>query len=166
MQTRRIGQFEVSAIGLGCMSLSHAYGAPPPRAQAEQVLLGALDAGYTFFDTAAVYGLGHNETLVGEVLSPHRDKFVLASKCGITDATGTERGIDGRPETIKALCEVSLRRLQTDVIDLYQIHWPERSVPVFGALYYDPAKERSTTSIHEQLEALGLTPREAEVLCA
>ena len=66
MQTRRIGQFEVSAIGLGCMSLSHAYGAPPPRAQAEQVLLGALDAGYTFFDTAAVYGLGHNETLVGE----------------------------------------------------------------------------------------------------
>ena len=130
MQTRRIGQFEVSAIGLGCMSLSHAYGAPPPREQAEQVLLGALDAGYTFFDTAAVYGLGHNETLVGEVLSPHRDKFVLASKCGITDATGTERGIDGRPETIKALCEVSLRRLQTDVIDLYYLHRWDRRVPI------------------------------------
>ena len=130
MQTRRIGQFEVSAIGLGCMSLSHAYGAPPPREQAEQVLLGALDAGYTFFDTAAVYGLGHNETLVGEVLSPHRDKFVLASKCGITDATGTQRGIDGRPETIKALCEVSLRRLKTDVIDLYYLHRMDRQVPI------------------------------------
>jgi aryl-alcohol dehydrogenase-like predicted oxidoreductase len=130
MQKRRIGPFEVSAIGLGCMSLSHAYGSPPPRKQAEEVLLGALDAGYTFFDTAAVYGLGHNETLVGEVLSPHRDKFVLASKCGITDATGTQRGIDGRPETIKALCDVSLRRLQTDVIDLYYLHRMDRSVPI------------------------------------
>ena len=127
MQTRKVGPFDVSAIGLGCMSLSHAYGAPPPREQAERVLLGALDAGYTFFDTAAVYGLGHNETLVGEVLSPHRSKFVIASKCGITDATGTQRGIDGRPETIKALCDVSLRRLKTDVIDLYYLHrWDQR----------------------------------------
>lgn len=130
MQTRRIGPFEVSTIGLGCMSLSHAYGAPPPREQAEAVLLGALDAGYTFFDTAAVYGLGHNETLVGEVLSRHRDRFVLASKCGITDATGTERGIDGRPETLKALCEVSLRRLQTDVIDIYYLHRWDRRIPI------------------------------------
>ena len=104
MQTRKVGPFEVSAIGLGCMSLSHAYGAPPPRERAEAVLLGALEAGYTFFDTAAVYGLGHNETLVGEVLGPHRDRIVLASKCGITDATGTQRGVDGRPETLKALC--------------------------------------------------------------
>jgi aryl-alcohol dehydrogenase-like predicted oxidoreductase len=130
MQTRKLGPFEVSAIGLGCMSLSHAYGAPPPREQAEAVLLGALDAGYTFFDTAAVYGLGHNETLVGEVLSPHRDKFVLASKCGITDATGTQRGIDGRPETIKALCDVSLKRLKTDVIDLYYLHRWDQKVPI------------------------------------
>ena len=68
MDQRQLGPFSVSAIGLGCMSLSHAYGPPPPRDQAERVLLGALDAGYTFFDTAAVYGLGHNETLVGEVL--------------------------------------------------------------------------------------------------
>ena len=130
MQTRKLGPFDVSAIGLGCMSLSHAYGSPPPRERAEQVLLGALEAGYTFFDTAAVYGLGHNETLVGEVLSPHRDKFVLASKCGITDATGTQRGIDGRPETIKALCDVSLKRLQTDVIDLYYLHRWDKSVPI------------------------------------
>ncbi|PZQ64365.1 MAG: aldo/keto reductase [Phenylobacterium zucineum] len=130
MQTRKLGPFEVSAIGLGCMSLSHAYGAPPPREQAEAVLLGALDAGYTFFDTAAVYGLGHNETLVGEVLSPHRDRFVLASKCGLTDATGTQRGIDGRPETIKALCDVSLKRLKTDVIDLYYLHRWDQKVPI------------------------------------
>jgi aryl-alcohol dehydrogenase-like predicted oxidoreductase len=130
MQARKLGPFEVSAIGLGCMSLSHAYGSPPPRDQAERVLLGALDAGYTFFDTAAVYGLGHNETLVGEVLSPHRDRFVLASKCGITDATGTQRGIDGRPETLKALCDVSLRRLKTDVIDLYYLHRWDQRVPI------------------------------------
>lgn len=130
MQTRKLGSFDVSAIGLGCMSLSHAYGAPPPREQAEQVLLGALDAGYTFFDTAAVYGFGHNETLVGEVLSPHRDRFVLASKCGLTDATGTQRGIDGRPETIKALCDVSLKRLKTDVIDLYYLHRWDQRVPI------------------------------------
>ncbi len=130
MKTRKLGPFEVSEIGLGCMSLSHAYGAPPPRPQAERVLLEALDEGYTFFDTAAVYGLGHNESLVGEVLSPHRDKFVLASKCGITDATGTQRGIDGRPETIKAVCEVSLKRLKTDVIDLYYLHRWDRSVPI------------------------------------
>jgi aryl-alcohol dehydrogenase-like predicted oxidoreductase len=130
MDKRKIGPFEVSAIGLGCMSLSHAYGAPPPREQAENVLLSALDEGYTFFDTAAVYGLGHNETLVGEVLGPHRSKFTLASKCGITDATGTQRGIDGRPETLKALCEVSLRRLKTDVIDLYYLHRWDRQVPI------------------------------------
>lgn len=130
MQTRKIGQFEVSAIGLGCMSLSHAYGAPPPRERAEAVLLGALEAGYTFFDTAVVYGLGHNETLVGEILAPHRDQFVLASKCGITDATGTQRGIDGRPETLKALCDVSLKRLKTDVIDIYYLHRWDRQVPI------------------------------------
>ncbi|MDZ4371017.1 MAG: aldo/keto reductase [Phenylobacterium sp.] len=130
MQKRRIGPFEVSAIGLGCMSLSHAYGSPPPRERAEQVLLGALDAGYTFFDTAAVYGMGHNETLVGEVLGPYRDKFVLASKCGLTDATGTQRGVNGRPDTIKAVCDVSLKRLNVDVIDLYYLHRLDRTVPI------------------------------------
>jgi aryl-alcohol dehydrogenase-like predicted oxidoreductase len=128
MDKRRVGPFEVSAIGLGCMSLSHAYGAPPPRAQAEQVLLGALDAGYTFFDTAAVYGMGHNETLVGEVLGPHRDKIVLASKCGMT--VGDRREINGRPDVLKATCEDSLRRLKTDVIDLYYLHRWDRRVPI------------------------------------
>ena len=128
MQQRKVGPFEVSAIGLGCMSLSHAYGAPPPRDQAERVLLGALDAGYTFFDTAAVYGLGHNETLVGEVLGAHRDRFTLASKCGIT--VGDERAINGTPANIKDTCERSLRRLKTETIDLYYLHRWDRKVPI------------------------------------
>lgn len=159
MQTRKLGPFDVSAIGLGCMSLSHAYGSPPPRAQAEEVLLGALDAGYTFFDTAVVYGLGHNETLVGEVLGPHRKRFTLASKCGLTDATGTQRGIDGRPETIKALCDVSLRRLQTDVIDLYYLHRYDKRVPI----------EESVGALAElvqagKIRAIGLSEVSAETL--
>jgi aryl-alcohol dehydrogenase-like predicted oxidoreductase len=128
MQKRRLGQFEVSAIGLGCMSLSQAYGPAPDRAQAERVLLGALDAGYTFFDTAAVYGLGHNERLVGEVLRPHRDRIVLASKCGMTD--GEERDLNGAPERLKKTCDESLARLEVDVIDLYYLHRWDKRVPI------------------------------------
>src|ERR1700759_3846586 len=111
MEKRSIGPFEVSAIGLGCMGLSHGYGPPTARDQAERVLLGALDAGYSFFDTAAVYGLGHNETLVGEVLGPHRDRFVLASKCGITVGED-EKKIKRSPANIKDTCDRSLRRPQ------------------------------------------------------
>ena len=128
MQKRRVGEFEVSAIGLGCMSLSHAYGPPPPREQAEQVLLGALDAGYTFFDTAAVYGLGHNETLVGEVLGPHRDKIVLCSKAGLS--RGTQRELNGHPDVLKETCELSLKLLKTEVIDLYYLLRWDRRVPI------------------------------------
>ena len=106
MQTRKVGPFDVSAIGFGCMGLSSGYGPPTPRDRAERVLLGALDAGYTFFDTAAVYGMGHNETLVAEVLGPHRSKFTLASKCGIT--VGDQRGIDGSPANLKDTLERSL----------------------------------------------------------
>lgn len=128
MKTRKLGPFEVSEIGLGCMSLSHAYGPPPPRDQAEAVLLGALDAGCTFFDTAAVYGLGHNERLVGEVLGPHRDRYVLASKCGLS--RGEQRELNGRPDVLKATCDESLKRLGVDVIDLYYLHRWDRSVPI------------------------------------
>lgn len=128
MDKRSIAGLEVSAIGLGCMSLSHAYGPPPPRAEAERVLLGALDAGYTFFDTAAVYGLGHNERLVGEVLGPRRGEFVLASKCGMT--RGEERELNGSPERLKTTCEESLRRLKVEVIDLYYLHRWDKRVPI------------------------------------
>ncbi len=128
MDQRQLGPFKVSSIGLGCMSLSHAYGSPPPREQAERVLLGALDAGYTFFDTAAVYGVGHNETLVGEVLKHRRNEFVLASKCGLTN--GDQRELNGSPAVLKATCEGSLKRLQTDVIDLYYLHRWDKRVPI------------------------------------
>lgn len=133
MKTRRIGPFEVSAIGLGCMNLSHAYGAPPPPAEAERLLLRALELGVTLFDTAALYGFGANEELLGRVLAPHRAKFVLASKCGlhgVDDGSGFKRVVDGRPETLAWSCEQSLKRLRTDVIDLFYLHRWDRKVPI------------------------------------
>jgi aryl-alcohol dehydrogenase-like predicted oxidoreductase len=134
MQEKKLGPFTVTAIGLGCMNLSHAYGTPPSAEQGERVLLAALDAGVTLFDTAALYGFGANETLVGRVLKPHRNRFTLCSKGGMAGVTGDDgvvrRVIDGRPETIVRNCEDSLRRLQTDVIDLYYLHRWDKKVPV------------------------------------
>jgi len=135
MHTRQLGPFTVSAIGLGCMNICHAYGAPVTHAQAEAVLLGALDAGVTHFDTAALYGFGASEKLVGEILAPHRHRFTLASKCGMqgVDVAGDGklvRVIDGRPETIRATCEAALKRLRTDVIDLYYLHRWDKQVPI------------------------------------
>ncbi|WP_399686484.1 aldo/keto reductase, partial [Xenophilus sp.] len=123
---RQIGPFTVPAIGLGCMNLSHAYGTPPPPEQGERVLLAALDAGVTLFDTAALYGFGANEELVGRVLQPHRQQITLCSKGGMAGVKGedgvTRRVIDGRPAALRRNCEDSLRRLRTDVIDLYYLH--------------------------------------------
>ena len=136
MQQRRLGEFSVSALGLGCMNLSHAYGTPPEPEAAGALLLRALERGITFFDTAALYGFGTNETLLGKVLKPHRSKIVLASKCGMTGVDG-KRVIDGRPETLRRTCEESLQRLQTDVIDLYYLHRRDFKVPIedsMGAL--------------------------------
>lgn len=134
MKNRQIASFSVSAIGLGCMNLSHAYGAPVSAQQGERVLLAAFDQGVNFFDTAALYGFGANETLVGKVMKSHRQKFTLASKCGmqgVEQSDGSKvRVIDGRPETIKKTCEDSLRRLQTDVIDLYYLHRWDKKVPI------------------------------------
>ena len=148
MQQRKLGSFNVSSIGLGCMNLSHAYGTPPTFQQAQAVLHRALDLGVTLFDTAALYGFGANEELVGKVLAPHRHKFVLASKCGIFRVDG-KRVIDGRPETIRRTCEDSLNRLRTDVIDLYYLHRWDKSVPIedsMGALS-DLVKEGKILSI-------------------
>lgn len=134
MQQRTIGPFTVSALGLGCMNFSHAYGTPPPAEQAERVLLEALDSGVTLFDTAALYGFGANETLVGRVMKAHRRKFTLASKGGMAGVAGEDgvvrRVIDGRPEAIRRNCEDSLQRLQTDVIDLYYLHRWDKKVPI------------------------------------
>lgn len=121
MHTRQLGPFSVSAIGLGCMNLSHGYGRCEPE-QAERVLIRALELGYNLFDTAAIYGIGANEMLLGRVLKPYRDQITLASKCALDgDALGG-RTIDGSRENIHRMCDVSLQRLQTDMIDLYYLH--------------------------------------------
>ncbi len=134
MQQRQLGPFSVSAIGLGCMNICYAYGTPISEAEAERLLLAALDAGVTHFDTAALYGFGASETLVGKFLSRHRARFTLASKCGMTGVPNAEgvkvRVIDGRPATLKANCEEALQRLQTEVIDLYYLHRWDKQVPV------------------------------------
>ncbi len=133
MQTRKLGPFTVSAIGLGCMNLSHGYGPAPSVEQGEKVLLAALDAGVTLFDTASLYGFGANETLLGRVLKSHRKEFTLASKggmAGVTFPDGVRRVIDGRPQAIRLNCEDSLRRLQTDTIDLYYLHRWDKRIPI------------------------------------
>jgi aryl-alcohol dehydrogenase-like predicted oxidoreductase len=128
--TRQIGPFAVSPIGLGCMSMSHAYGTPPPREQAAAVLHRALDLGCTHLDTAALYGFGANETLIGDVLAARRGEYVLASKGGMFRNAQGQREIDGRPEALRQQCEDSLTRLKTDVIDLYYLHRFDKRVPI------------------------------------
>lgn len=127
---RQIGPFAVTSIGLGCMNLSHAYGSPPSEKAGTKLLYEAFDRGINFFDTAALYGLGHNETLFGDgFLKTHRQKIVLASKGGVGPAEG-RRVIDSRPESIRRDCEGSLTRLKTDVIDLYYLHRWDKKVPI------------------------------------
>jgi hypothetical protein len=111
------------------MNLSHAYGTPPPVEAARALLLRALDLGVDHFDTAALYGFGRNEELIGETLAPHRRRVFLASKCAMTGVEG-KRVIDGRPEVIRRTCQEALRRLRTDVIDLYYLHRWDKKVPI------------------------------------
>lgn len=137
MRTRKLGQFEVSELGLGCMSMSQSYG-KPDRAESERTLHRALDIGYTFLDTASLYGYGHNEKLLGEVLKDRRNEFVLASKCGLfRDKLTGQRTLDASPQKIREICDESLQNLQTDVIDLYYLHRKDPKVPIeecFGAM--------------------------------
>ncbi len=126
---RKLGSFSVPPLGLGCMVLSHAYGVPASREQGEAVLQKALDLGIRHFDSAALYGFGRNEELVGPFLKPHRDEIVLVSKCGMRGENGV-RTIDARPEKLRDDIEHSLRRLQTDVIDLYYLHRYDKKRPV------------------------------------
>ena len=129
METRRIGSLNVSPIGLGCMSMSMGYG-PADDATSAKLLNRALDMGYRFLDTASMYGGGHNESLIGETLRSRRDEYVLASKCGFVKDHQGKAIIDGRPDTLKAQCEASLKRLKTDVIDLYYLHRLDPNVPI------------------------------------
>ena len=153
----------VTPICLGTMT----FGQQVAEAESHHILSRSLERGVNFIDTAEMYAVpataetcGATETFIGNWLAKNpgaRQKLVLATK-----VAGPSRGMPwiraGQGMTgqdILASCEASLRRLQTDVIDLYQIHWPERNVPAFGALYFDPKKDREGTSIHEQLQALG-----------
>lgn len=133
MPPRKLGPFKVSALGLGCMGMSHGYGRTDD-AESARVLHRALDLGCTLLDTAALYGFGANETLIGATLKQRRHEFILASKCGIFRNAGGTREIDGRPEVLKRNCEDSLRRLQTDVIDLYYLHRIDPRVPLADSL--------------------------------
>jgi aryl-alcohol dehydrogenase-like predicted oxidoreductase len=111
------------------MSLSHAYGTAPDPRDAIALLRRAIDIGYDFIDTAALYGFGANESLIGDALAERRGRFAIASKCGMTGVDG-QRVIDGRPETLRRTLEESLRRLRTDVIDLYYLHRWDKRVPI------------------------------------
>jgi aryl-alcohol dehydrogenase-like predicted oxidoreductase len=129
MLKRKLGDLEVSAIGLGCMGMSQAYGVADPD-ESQRTLHRALDIGVNFLDTANAYGMGHNESLIGRVLKDRRDEIVLATKFGISVSADGKRGIDGHPDQIEARCDESLKRLQTDVIDLYYLHRLDPKVPI------------------------------------
>lgn len=126
---RRIADFEVSAISLGCMSLSHAYGVPPAADDSGRLLNRALDLGYTMLDTAALYGFGHNEELIGKYLGHRRDDYLLASKCALHGVDG-KRVMTNDPVDLRKSCEQSLRRLGTEVIDLFYLHRYDKVTPI------------------------------------
>ena len=128
MEQRNLGDLKVSALGLGCMSMSQGYGSAD-RKESEKALHRALDVGYTFLDTASIYGIGHNESLIGEVLGNRRNEFVLASKCGVINRDG-KRGVDCSPKNITQTLEGSLKRLNTEYIDLYYLHRRDFNVPI------------------------------------
>jgi aryl-alcohol dehydrogenase-like predicted oxidoreductase len=135
MQTRKLGNsgLEVSALGLGCMGLSHAYGQPIDRLAGISLIRAAVEHGVTLFDTAEAYGPFTNEEIVGEALAPVRERVVIATKFGfdIDLKTGERRGgVNSRPEHIRAVAEASLKRLKTDVIDLFYQHRVDPTVPI------------------------------------
>lgn len=131
MQTRELGRsgLKVSALGLGCMGLSHGYGQPVEQGQGIALLQAAVERGVTFFDTAEVYGPYTNEVLLGQALAPYRDKLVIATKFGFKDAR-VDTGLDSRPENIRAVAEASLKRLRTNHIDLFYQHRVDPNVPI------------------------------------
>jgi aryl-alcohol dehydrogenase-like predicted oxidoreductase len=134
MQKRKLGKsnLEVSALGLGCMGMSFGYGPAGEKQDMISVIRAAMERGVTFFDTAEVYGPFTNEELVGEALAPFRGKVAIATKFGfkLDPNTGKQAGLDSRPEHIKEVAEASLKRLKTDVIDLFYQHRVDPNVPI------------------------------------
>jgi aryl-alcohol dehydrogenase-like predicted oxidoreductase len=132
MQKRTLGKdLEVSALGLGCMGLSFGYGKVTDKKDGISLIRGAVERGVTFFDTAEIYGAYTNEELVGEALEPFRDQVIIATKVGFKiDENGKGAGLDSRPEHIKQVADASLKRLRTDVIDLFYQHRVDPNVPI------------------------------------
>ena len=128
MKKRELGGLEVSAIGFGCMGLSHGYANQPDRSEAIRVLREAVEHGITFFDTAEVYGPYTNEDIVGEALEPFKGKVVIATKFGFKNGSNAE--LDSRPETIRTVVDASLKRLRIDTIDLLYQHRVDPTVPI------------------------------------
>src|SRR5207248_1941250 len=132
MQNRKLGKsnLEVSALGLGCMGMSQSYGVPPDKPAMISLIRTAVERGVTFFDTAEIYGPHTNEELVGEALAPVRRQVVIATKFGVGRDAAGQQAQDSRPERIKQSVEGSLKRLRTDVIDLYYQHRVDPNVPI------------------------------------
>ncbi len=131
MQKRKLGNLEVSALGLGCMGMSYGYGPAPDKQEMISLIRSAVERGITFFDTAEVYGPFKNEELVGEALAPVRDRVVIATKFGFKlSPSGEQIGVDSRPEHIREVVESSLKRLKTDTIDLLYQHRVDTDVPI------------------------------------
>ena len=131
MQKRKLGRsgLEVSALGLGCMGMSYAYGPAPDKQAMVKLLHQAIERGITFFDTAEAYGPFANEELLGEALAPHREQVVIATKFGFSGGRANT-GLDSRPENIRAVADASLKRLRTDRIDLFYQHRVDPKVPI------------------------------------
>jgi len=163
MEHRKLGKIDVSAIGLGCMGLSQAYGVQDETSSI-QTLHRAVELGVTFFDTAEVYGPYRNEILLGKALKPYRERVVIATKFGFIynrdrNDFGEITGTDGRPENARAVAHASLKRLDTDVIDLYYLHRVDPAVPI----------EESVGAMAElvtegKVRAIGLSEVSAETL--
>jgi aryl-alcohol dehydrogenase-like predicted oxidoreductase len=132
MQKRKLGNsgLEVSALGLGCMSMSYGYGPPGDKQKMIEVIRAAVAHGITFFDTAEIYGPFTNEALVGEALAPFRGQVTIATKFGFKIVDGKQAGLDSRPEHIKEVAEASLKHLQVESIDLFYQHRVDPSVPI------------------------------------
>src|SRR5499433_1850521 len=132
MQKRKLGNsnLEVSAVGLGCMGMSYGYGPAGDKQEMISLIRAAVERGVTFFDTAEVYGPFTNEELVGEALAPFREQVVIATKFGFKIVDGEQAGLDSRPAHIVEVAEASLKRLKTDVIDLFYQHRVDPEVPI------------------------------------
>ncbi len=161
-KTRTLGRsgIDVSTLGLGCMGLSEFYGPPTPEPEAIRLIHEAMERGVTHLDTAEMYGMGHNERLVGMAIAGRRDRVVLATKFGPMRASdGTRLGVDGSPANVRRASEGSLQRLGTDHVDLYYLHRMDPDTPI-----EDTVGEMARLVEEGKVRALGLSEASAETL--